>query len=79
LQFDKDFNLLQIPKLPIFKDILTKFKIKLLVDDNLTRISLHISAIEMNEKLLKKFNNVSFKKNDANWIKTKLGNIKIVV
>ena len=49
----------------------------MLVNDNVTHISLHISAFKLNDKVIKQCNKLSFKKNDANWLKTKLKKIEI--
>lgn len=76
-QFDENFNPLNIPKLPLFKNAATIFNIKFLVDDDISRISLHINAFQINTKALKGCNKISFKKNDANYIKTKLKKIEI--
>lgn len=48
MQFKEDFNPLCLPKMPIFEEAITKYKINILVNDNLTKISLHIKALKMN-------------------------------
>lgn len=72
--FDTDFNPLNIPNLPIFKDALSKFSVKLLVDDELTKISLHIQALEPDKQKIHKFNHLSFIQKDTNYIGKALKN-----
>ena len=76
-QFDKQSNPLAIEKLPIFKDVMTKYAVRILVNDSLTHISLHINALEPDKKLLTGCNLLSFKQQDANYVGKKLK--KIVV
>lgn len=77
LQLDKNWNPFNIPNLPLFTEAATQFNVSMLVNDNVTHISLHISAFKLNDKVIKQCNKLSFKKNDANWLKTKLKKIEI--
>ena len=74
LQFDEDFNPFKIPDLPIFKDAAHKFCVRILVDDELTKISLHIRALELDKKQLAKKNIVSLKQSDSNYLMKVLKN-----
>jgi len=67
-QFEKDFNPLAIPNLPMFKEHFAKFSIKMIVSDQLDKISLHIKALENDKNDLSKFNVVSFIEKDNNYV-----------
>ena len=56
---------------------MTKYVVRILINDSLTHISLHINALEPDKKLLTGCNLLSFKQQDANYVGKKLK--KIVV
>ena len=69
LQFDEDFNPLAFPDIPLFKDAVHKFIIRILINDALTWISLHIRAAEIDKKAFAgKKNEVSLRPKDSNFI-----------
>lgn len=76
-QFDEKFNPFKLERLPIFKDILDTFAIRISISDDLSSIRLHISAIEPDKNKLNKFNWLSFKKNDKNFIEKEVDKIVI--
>ena len=76
-QFDEKFNPFKLENLPIFKDILDTYAIRISISDDLSSIRLHISAIEPDKSKLSKFSKLSFKKNDKNFIAKEVD--KIVV
>ena len=76
-QFDEKFNPFKLEKLPIFKDILDTYAIRISISDDLSSIRLHISAIEPDKSKLSKFSKLSFKKNDKNFIAKEVKKIVI--
>lgn len=72
--FSEEHNIFQIPGLPVFKDVLTKFLVKITVSDNLENMRLHIRAVEPEGDVSRK---LSFKADDENFVGKKLHNVVI--
>ena len=69
------YNLFNLPGLPCFLDELNKFVVTLVVKDDLSKIQLHIRAID--PKLAGRFDLVSFRQKDLHYIGKKFKRIEI--
>lgn len=78
-QFIGKWNPFSIPKLPVFKDVLNTFNVRITVTDDLSDIRLHIRSIKSDEAMLSHFNNVSFLEHSANFLMKKIKKIEVKI